>query len=140
MRVTRPLTASRDEWAAAFGELAKLIVEGFETTIVRRRLKEMGVAFENNRGNLKLIEKDLASVRGGANENKLQGLKAVQLIRSKALAHVRGTRATELATDALQEYGSYTAHFESVCQFVFRELELIENAFSCDSFYVTQNS
>ena len=31
-RVNTPLTASRDEWAEAFMDLAKLVVEGFETS------------------------------------------------------------------------------------------------------------
>ncbi|MFO7557695.1 MAG: hypothetical protein R6X10_02605, partial [Desulfobacterales bacterium] len=35
--VNTPLTASRDEWAEAYMELAKLIIEGFETKAIRAR-------------------------------------------------------------------------------------------------------
>src|SRR5262245_24487661 len=38
-RVNTPLTASRDEWAEAFMDLAKLVVEGFETKPIRAKLR-----------------------------------------------------------------------------------------------------
>ena len=37
-RVNTPLTASRDEWAEAFMDLAKLVIEGFETKGIRAKL------------------------------------------------------------------------------------------------------
>jgi hypothetical protein len=37
-RVNTPLSASRDEWAEAFMDLAKLVVEGFETKPIRAKL------------------------------------------------------------------------------------------------------
>ena len=131
-RVATPRTASRDEWAAAFGDLAKLIVEGLQTRVIRKKLNAMSVSFENNWGSLTLIEKVLAAGGGRDNEKGLEGLKAVQLIRSKVLAHSGRDAAAELATNALEEHETYTAHFESVCQSVLRELALIEHAFSCE--------
>ena len=56
----------------------------------------------------------------------------VQRIRSKLASHHGGSEANELSTNAITEHGNYTAHFESVCTSVARELAAIENAFSQD--------
>ena len=129
-RVTPPLTGSRDEWAQAFKNLSQLIIEGFEITIVRTRLDELGAAWQRDEKSLLLLERVLSGVTAGGCARKLDGLHSVQRIRSKIDAHVRGTEADALATRAVQEHGSYTAHFEDVCSNVAIELEHIERAFS----------
>lgn len=125
-RVNTPRTSSRDEWAGAFKDLSKLIIEGFEVKALRTRLKEKNIAFEEKEKDqsLVLMEKLLDG------ERRLDGLRTVQLIRSKVDAHSRGSVAADIANKALQEHETYSAHFENVCRAVTDELKLIEQAFS----------
>lgn len=44
-RVNVPLTSSRDEWSQAFVALSKLLIEGFQISIIRARLDDLGVAY-----------------------------------------------------------------------------------------------
>ena len=122
-RVSTPRT-SRDEWAGAFKDLSKLIIEGFQVKAIRARLKKMNIAFEEDEKSLALMEKLFDDAR------RLDGLRTVQLIRSKVDAHSRGSVAADLANKALQEHETYSAHFENVCRTVTDELKLIEQAFS----------
>ena len=122
-RVSTPRT-SRDEWAGAFKDLSKLIIEGFQVKAIRKRLEAMNIVFEEKEQSLALMEKLLDD------ERRLDGLKMVQLIRSKIDAHSRGSTAIDLANKALQEHGTYSAHFDNVCRVVTDELKLIEQAFS----------
>ena len=123
-RVSIPRTSSRDEWAGAFKDLSKLIIEGFDDKAIRERLEAVNIVFEEKERSLALIEKLLDG------ERRLDGLRTVQLIRSKVDAHSRGSTASDLANKALQEHGTYSAHFENVCRTVTDELKLIEQAFS----------
>ena len=129
-RVSTPRTSSRDEWARSFLDLAELVIEGFKVKSIRARLGELGVAFERDERSLRLIERFLAAHHVFADDERLVNLRTVQYIRSKADAHYGGSEARGFAIDALEEHGSYTAHFESVCEGVAQEMEMIENALS----------
>ena len=128
-RVTRPLTSSRDEWADSFANLAQLVIEGFSVRAIRTKLQQRGTPCKGTHKSLALLEL-LVSDRGASNgEHSLKGLRLVQRIRSKVGAHVRGREAIGLARGAIEDYGSYAAHFESVCSSVVKELEHIQRAF-----------
>lgn len=120
-RIYTPRTSSRDEWAGAFKELAKLIVECFDDSGIRSELKRRGIEWDKNERSLALLER----VVGGP----LDGLRLVQRIRSKVDAHVRGAEADSLSDEALKQHESYAAHFQHVCQGVIGELKRIEQAF-----------
>lgn len=125
-RVNTPLTGSRDEWAEAFMDLAKLVVEGFETKAIRARLDAAHVPYDKEDRTLSLLEK-LGNKADPAGENqKLVGLRNVQLLRSKAKGHVGGSEAQQLAQDALMEHETFANHFEHVCAQVADELATIE--------------
>lgn len=125
-RVNTPLTASRDEWAEAFMDLAKLVVEGFETKAIRARLDAAHVAYDKEDRTLSLLEK-LGDKADPAGENqKLVGLRNVQLLRSKAKGHAGGSEAQQLAQDALMVHETFANHFEHVCAQVADELATIE--------------
>ncbi len=119
--VNTPLTDSRDEWARAFADLSRLVVEGFQAGPIRAKLSAAGIEFNDERS-LALIEKLLTD------EQRLHGLRDVEKIRSKNAAHRRGSEAAQLAKDSLAQYGTYPAHFESVCRIVLDELDTIEKA------------
>lgn len=128
-RVNTPLTASRDEWAEAYMDLAKLVVEGFETKTIRARLDELRVEYGKEDKTIILLE-TLLTARMGGQIQKLDGLRTVQLLRSKAKGHAGGSEAEQLAQEALMEHESFTNHFHHVCAKVADELETIERA--CD--------
>ena len=125
-----PHTASRDEWAQAFSDLVKLVIEDFETNAIRARLREMGIEFGKDEKSLTLIEKVLIRRHAIASGAGLGGLRIVQGIRSKVASHSGGSGAVQLEREALEEHGTYSAHFESICNTVTNELTLIEGAFS----------
>ena len=129
-RISTPRTSSRDEWATAFMNLAKLIIEGFVVKAIRKRLEEMDIAFDKQDGSLALLEKLLIGHSKLDGEQRLDGLRTVQLIRTKNSAHSGGSVAVDLANNVLREHGTYSAHFENICRVVTDELKLIEQAFS----------
>ena len=128
-RVNTPRSDSRDEWAHAFSDLSKLVIEGFHTKAIRTRLKQMGIDFNDDDRSLALIEKALAVSESLDVGIRLSGLRTVQSIRSHVTSHSRGSRATELDRVALEKHGSYSAHFEEVCGAVVDELKTIEAEF-----------
>ena len=132
-RVNTPVSNSRDEWAQAFVDLAKLVIEGFRVRALRLRLEERGISFETDARSLVLIEKLLAAHANASGKTRLDGLRAVQYIRSKAGAHFGGSEAVELARNAIRDHGSYKAHFEAICGGVSDELHLIDEALRGDA-------
>lgn len=129
-RVAVPRTDSRDEWAREFKNLAMLVIEGFNTKAIHRRLKEMKLQWKSDEKSLVLLERILSNSPANDSDRKLDGLRAVQLIRSKIDAHARGEKSRDIEAQAIREYGSYSAHFEAVCLKVVHELKAIENAFN----------
>ena len=128
-RVNTPCTTSRDEWGRSYLDLAKLVVEGFRIKVIRAKLNSSSVAFELEERSIKLIERLLVDQGALVAGETLVNLRLAQTIRSKVDAHYGGSAAQKLAQDALSEHGSYSAHFESVCEGLAQELEMIERSF-----------
>ncbi len=124
-RVTTPLSSSRDEWAESFMDLAKLVIEGFETKPIRAMLDRAGLSYLQDDRTIALLEKLYNRDRGSS--EKLTGLRTVQHLRSKAKGHAAGSDAEELAQAALIEHESFANHFKYVCELVAHDLEAIEN-------------
>lgn len=129
-RASTPRTASRDEWAEAFMDLSKLIIEGFDVKAIRAKLGEAKLAFEKDDKSLALIEKLLTGYSNSIDAQRLEGLRTVQLIRTKVKGHSGGSEAAELAQDALKQHETFAAHFDHICEIVANELERIERLFS----------
>lgn len=129
-RVNTPVTASRDEWAEAFMDLAKLVVEGFELKAIREKLEVKQVEYGKDDKTINLLER-LLHKNGTLDRNqKLNGLRTVQNLRSKVKGHAGGNDADQLAHDALMQHESYTNHFNSVCEMVAIDLSTIEESIS----------
>lgn len=125
-RVNTPLTASRDEWAEAYMDLAKLVIEGFETKAIRARLDAAQIPYSNEDKTIALIEKLLNKAGVAGEAQKLVGLRTVQSLRSKAKGHAGGSEAQQLAQDALMEHETFANHFQHLCALVADELENTE--------------
>lgn len=121
-RMTVPYSASKDEWAESFMDLAKLVNEGFEVKPIRKKLTELSVPFEENDQSLALLEKLGSHLERAPAHISLDGMRTVQRIRSKAKGHAGSTEGEEMARDALAAHETYGAHFESLCEQVAGEL------------------
>ena len=130
-QINTPLTSNPDEWARAFVDLQKLIVEGFELRTIRAKLKELKIFDcdkDKNRQSLALLEILVRQTNEPSDQSSLKGLKTVHNIRNKVV-HTQGTDIEKLKEQSLRECGTYTAHFNNVCRTVIQELTLIENSF-----------
>ena len=127
-RVNTPLTASRDEWAEAFMDLAKLVIEGFETKGIRAKLDAEHIPYDKEDKTIALLEKLLSKNDEVKDARKLNGLRTVQHVRTKAKGHAGGSDADQLAQDALLTHESFANHFRHVCGLVADELERIERS------------
>ena len=124
-----PISSSTDEWANAFLDLSKLIVEGFRVKQIRKRLDSVSVSYDEKEQSILLLERLLSGVSHPASPPRLEGLRTIQLIRSKVAGHTAGSEAKQIASDAIATHGSYRDHFAHVCGQVVQELETIASAF-----------
>lgn len=129
-QVNTPRTSSRDEWAHAYMDLSKLIVEGFQVRVLRGEIDKLKIAYDKEERSLALLEKLLVGHNKIDIGQRLSGLRTIQNIRNKVIAHSGSSEAVELANTALKEHDTYAAHFKSVCRTVKQELELIEQVFT----------
>lgn len=129
-RVNTPLTASKDEWAEAFMDLAKLVVEGFETRPIRTKLDSAHLPYEKQDRTIALLEKLMNKGDKSPEDQRLTGLRTVQLLRSEAKGHVGGSEAEQLAQEALMEHETFGNHFQHVCSQVADDLETVEQLIS----------
>jgi hypothetical protein len=129
-RVNTPLTASRDEWAEAYMDLAKLVIEGFETKAIRAWLDAAQIPYDKNDKTITLLGKLLNNAGAAVEVQELVGLRTVQLLRSKLKGHASGSEAQQLAQNALMEHETFANHFHHVCAQVADELEIIEQLMS----------
>ena len=111
-------------------DLAKLLVEGFETKDIRARLDTAQIPYEKEEKTITLLEKLLNKSNKPEDAKKLTGLRTVQHVRSKAKGHVGGSDSGQLAQEALMEHETFANHFRHVCGQVADELELIEKTLS----------
>lgn len=123
-RVSKPLSSSRDEWAESFLDLAKLVVEGFSVDMLRSELAAAGVRYSKDERSLGLLEKVLKQRTGI--DQKLDGLRTVQTLRSKLKGHAGGSEAEALSEQALSEFETYGGHFDHVCALLVRDLQVID--------------
>lgn len=125
-RVNTPLTENRDEWAEAFMDLTKLVVEGFETKFIRAKLDTAHVSYDKEKDQtIALLEKLFNNTGISGDARQLAGLRTAQRIRSKVKGHTGGSDADQLAQDALMEHETFTDHFRHVCTQIADELETI---------------
>lgn len=128
--ISTPLTTSRDEWAEAIMDLAKLVVEGFVITAIRARLEKSGIEYEQKEQSIALLERLINEGSESTEKQQLTGLRTVQLIRTKAKGHASGREVETLLREVLAEHESFTNHFKHVCATLALELQTIAGAFA----------
>ena len=122
-----PLTDSQAAWGQAFSTLAKVVVEGFKTRVLKATLKERQIGYQNEERSLKLLERLIAARSCDGETLTLSALREAQNIRTKISSHKGGTEADAVAKDALAQHGTYAFHFHFVCERIVDELESIES-------------
>ena len=132
LRVNTPIASNRDEWADAILELTQVTVEKFRPMALSGLMDQQGIEHARQRdGSLALLEKLLAADRIAVGKKiRLDALREAQRIRTKVRAHSGGTEAAEISRDALQNHGTYRAHFERLCERIAEELKEIEGCLS----------
>ena len=121
---------NRQEWALSFLSIAKLVIEGLRSDFFYGILVKAGKANKKDKGlSIRLATLVLTHRGVLGSGTKLEGLEEIQLIRSKCIAHPRGSDAHMLENEAIEKFGSYSAHFNSVCRKVIVDLERMEQAF-----------
>ena len=123
-----PRSDSRDMWSKILQTTAQLIIEGFQTSVIRRRLKEKGLAFSREERSIALLER-LCGVHKEQGGRGFPDLRRLQRLRTEVAAHRSSDGGRGLANEALRRHGSYAAQYEDLCGRVTDELEAIEGAF-----------
>jgi hypothetical protein len=129
-RVSTPLTTSRDEWADAFMDLSKLVVEGFVITAIRARLEKLEIAYGQKEQSVALLERLINGNDESTAKQPLTGLRTVQHIRTKVKGHAAGREVEALVQEVLAKHESFTKHFKHVCATLALELQTIAGAFA----------
>lgn len=129
-RVNTPLTTSREEWAEAFMDLAKLVVEGFEIAAIRARLKKSGIEYDEKEQSIALLERLINESAKATEKQTLTGLRTVQFIRTKVKGHASGREVETLVREVLTKHESFMQHFKHVCTTLAFELQTIAGAFA----------
>lgn len=129
-RVSTPLTTSRDEWADAFMDLAKLVVEGFMITAIRAKLEKLSIEYEKKEQSIALLERLINEGADSTEKQTLTGLRTVQFIRTKAKGHASGREVETLVKEVLAQHESFTIHFKHVCAMLAHELQTIAGSFT----------
>jgi hypothetical protein len=129
-QVTAPLTASRDEWAEAFMDLSKLVVEGFELSAIKARLAAKGVSHPAEEKSIALLERLIAGPECGEERIRLEALRTIQHIRTKVRGHASGAEVEALVRNVISQHETFTSHFHHVCRMCAIELQAIAGAFS----------
>lgn len=131
IKVHYPYTDSRDEWAEEILNLDQLLVEGFETSWLRKKAVALGRVPDPSFGSLKLVEECLIAL-GFEDDNAKHIVEPFQIlhkIRTKSKGHSSGKEAEAIRKDLLKEFGTYRKHFESLCKGCDENLELLIEAF-----------
>lgn len=116
--VQYPVTTSRDEWANEILSLDQLLVEGFVQKWLKTKLIELGGAPDAKMRALKLLECCLVQL-GFEEEHAYELMSPIHELhnlRSLVKGHRWGSDADNESKNALRKFGSYNAHFRSLCQ------------------------
>lgn len=116
-KVHYPVTTSADEWAKEIHALHKLLVEGFVTSELRARAKNLGSKIDPNWKSIKLIEEILHNLRLDEDQVReiAKPLLELNFLRVKICGHVSGKEAKQIKADVLKQYKTYPCHFRHIC-------------------------
>ena len=119
-----PITTSPDEWGDSLLALDQLLVEGFVSNAIRRRLDALGQSFEAEWRSLRLLQ-ELLTAQGWSSveaADALEPLRRLHMLRSKIKGHSGQLEKGALITQARMDHGSLKDHFvqlASDCQQAF---------------------
>ena len=128
-RLVVPRMETRDEWATEILTLSNGVVEGFVVEQLRQALRDEGAEFDKKWRSITLLEKILVERGVDLPGERLISLREVNEVRGVSGVHATSAKKKQkLATSALQQHGTYAAHFEYLCEGLATELTLIEQA------------
>lgn len=126
------VSASIDEWKDEILKLDQVLVEGFVEKKLRVKATQLGRNPDPKYRSLKLVEECLMGL-GFETEHAREissPLHVVHDLRNKLKGHITGETAEKIRSEAIEEFGSYTTHFENLCNRCDESMEIIINAFT----------
>ncbi len=130
-QVHYPATSSADEWSNEILHLDQLVVEGFDEPWLRKTAQSVGRTLEPKFRSVKLVEECLIGL-GFEEEHALQitePFRNLHNMRSKLKGHAAGEDAAKIRQAALAGYGTYRAHFRSLCERCDKSIRTLSEAF-----------
>ena len=122
-RVSKPVSSIRDEWAEAYMDLSKLVVEGFVVPELRQRLETMQVPYDPKGQSIVLLELILRAADPAF--SGLSAMRTVQRVRSKVKGHAGNYEAESIVREAIADQGSLPNDFAATCRELLGELNRI---------------
>lgn len=130
VRVVVPRSSSRDEWQSAVGRLSNDVIEGFGDKTLRRILERHGDDVDRQMRSIALLERILRARGELEDDQKLVALRELNAARNLGPAHAGQSDTNDYINEVLEEYETFAAHFEYLCETLAGELTLIEQALS----------
>lgn len=111
-----PLTASVEEWSNAILALDQLVIEGFATKPLRRRLADAARPVDKQWGTLKLLQEVLRAAGMDDDEaaDIMMPLRMTHELRSKTKGHAAESEKAALVRKAKTDHGSLPAQFRAM--------------------------
>ena len=128
--LTVPRTESRQEWGDALVALSNSVIEGFVVKELRQILRDGGGNVDKQWRSIKLLEEILQNRGIPLPGGSLTALREVNEGRVFSDLHATGSKGAELSRAVMEKHGTFTAHFEYLCEEVAKELALVEQALS----------
>jgi len=126
------VTTSIDEWKEEILKLDQVLVEGFVEKKLRAKAKQTGRSPDHKNRSLKLIEECLIGL--GFEEEHAREITAplhiTHDLRSILKGHITGETAEKIRSEAIEDFGSYSSHFEDLCRRCDESMEIIIDAFT----------
>lgn len=127
-----PYTPSIDEWADEILHLDQLVVEGLEEKWLRKKAEELGRKPDNKLRSLKLLEECLIGF--GFDPDHAHKIMSpfhdIHNYRSVLKGHAAGEEAKIMRNQALNDFGTFRKHYESLCSKCEESLGIIIEEFS----------
>lgn len=111
-----PVTDSTNEWADEIEDLDKLVVEGFNESILKEKAKSLGCQLDDRWRSIKLLEEMLISSNYERDHAKsiIAPFRELHDLRSKMKAHDSGQEAKKTAARLIGQHGSLKTHFRII--------------------------
>jgi hypothetical protein len=126
------ITASPDEWANELLHLDQLLIEGLRDAWLKKKAEDLSLVLKEKLGSIKILRECIAGIGWQDTEvqNTIAPLEELHFLRTKLKGHAVSEKTlSELRERTLSEYGSFSAHFKTLCERCDNSMRLIARSF-----------